>query len=113
MFQKIIEGRNTRFVVSTNKQIDDFPLFMDATRIVDDAIRRDHKRGYEPEKGPHFAIEHQRACDYVDYVKEYVNRENYYKFDTRYYKFFQGSVPVPHGNPELGYARVSTNMGKY
>jgi hypothetical protein len=99
MLQKFVEGRNVTYVVPLNKLIEDYPLYMDATRIIEDAIRRDRKHGYEPEHGPHYAIEVCRADDYIGYVADKVNRENYYKFDTRYYKFFLGSVPARNGRP--------------
>lgn len=106
MLQKIVEGRNVSYVVPLNKQVEDYPLFMDATRIIEDAIRRDRKSvagqpgGYDREKGPHYAIEHQRAIDYVNYTMEWINRENFYKFDTRYYRFFLGSVQVKKPAPQ-------------
>jgi hypothetical protein len=96
MLQKIVEGRNISYVVPLNKMIEDYPLFMDATRIVEDAIRRDRKNGYDAEYGPHYAIEHHRVDDYVGYVIDKINRENFYKFDTRYYRFFLGSVRKPN-----------------
>jgi len=105
MLQKIVEGRNVSYVVPLNKTIEDYPLFMDATRIVEDAIRRDRRpvegrpEGYEREQGPHYAIEHQRVTDYVNYVLDKINRENFYKFDTRYYRFFLGSVQVHKMTP--------------
>lgn len=94
MLQKIVEGRNVSYVVPLNKTIEDYPLFMDATRIIEDAIRRDRKHGYEPEMGPHYAIEHHRALEYVSYVSECMEWNHYYKFDTRFYRFFLGSVQV-------------------
>jgi hypothetical protein len=94
MLQKIVEGRNVSYVAPLNKMIEDYPLFMDATRIIEDAIRRDRRNGYEAEKGPHFGIEHHRVSEYVGYVSEWINRENFYKFDTRWYRFFLGSVQV-------------------
>lgn len=99
MLEKIVEGRNTSYVVRMKKVVDDYPLFMDATRIIEDAIRRDKsmaKNGhyYEPENGPHYAIEHQRVIDYIDYVSDKLNRENYFKFDTSNYRFFFGSIPA-------------------
>jgi hypothetical protein len=98
MLKKHIEGKNTSWIADLNKQIDDYPLFMDATRIIDDAIRQDVRRGYPAESGPRFAIEFQRANDYVGYVSDKLSRDNYFKFDTRFYRFFLGSVPVrkPH-----------------
>lgn len=94
MLQKFVEGRSVSWVVPLNKQIEDYPLFMDTTRIVEDAIREDVRRGYRPENGPRYAIELARMEEYVGYVAEYLNRENYFKFDTRNYRFFLGSVPV-------------------
>jgi hypothetical protein len=100
MLQKIVEGRNVSYVAPLNKSIEDYPLFMDATRIIEDAIRRDrkpvagHPDGYDREQGPHYAIEHQRVTDYVNYVMDKINRENFYKFDSRNYRFFLGSVQV-------------------
>lgn len=94
MLQKFVEGRNVSWVVPLNKQIEDYPLFMDATRIVEDAIREDVRFGYKPENGPRYAIELVRMEEYVGYVSDKLNRENYFKFDTRYYRFFTGSVPV-------------------
>ncbi len=98
MLKKFIEGKNVSWVVNLNKQIDDYPLFMDATRIVEDAIRQDVKQGYKPEYGPHYAIERYRLEEYVNYVLDKVNRENYFKFDTRNYRIFLGSVPMKRGH---------------
>lgn len=94
MLKKHIEGKNTSWIVDLNKQIDDYPLFMDATRIVEDAIRQDVRRGYPAENGPRFAIEFHRVNEYVNYIEDKINRDNYFKFDTRFYRFFLGSVPV-------------------
>jgi hypothetical protein len=99
MLQKIVEGKNISWVVSLNKQIEDYPLFMDATRIIEDAINQDVHCGYSAENGPRYAIELTRAEEYVGYVSDKLNRENYYKFDTRNYRFFLGSVPVRKPNP--------------
>lgn len=98
MFEKIIEGRNVSYVVRLGKSIDEYPLFMDATRAFEDAIRRDRRNGYEPEDGPHYGIERYRADEYVGYVTEVLNRDNFFKFDTKSYRFFLGSVPMrkPH-----------------
>jgi hypothetical protein len=93
MLKRFVEGRNISWVVDLNRQIDEYPLYMDATRIIDDAIRQDVRHGY-PEYGPRYAIEHQRIEDYVGYISDKLNRENYFKFDTRNYHFFLGSVPV-------------------
>jgi hypothetical protein len=94
MLKKFIEGDNVSWVVPMDKNIEDYPLFMDTTQIIDDAITKDVKNGYEPEKGPYYAIESLRINDYVEYVKDKINRENYSKFDTRDYRFFLGSVPI-------------------
>lgn len=94
MLRKFVEGKNISWVVNLNKQIDDFPLYMDATRIIDDAIREDLSKGYPSEHGPNYGIERQRIEDYVNYVADKLNRENFFKFDTRDYRFFLGSVPV-------------------
>jgi hypothetical protein len=94
MLQKFVEGKNVSWVVQMNKQIEDHPLFMDTTRIIEDAIRQDVKKGYEEENGPRYAIEVARIEEYVGYVGDKLNRENYFKFDTRNYRFFLGSVPV-------------------
>jgi hypothetical protein len=94
MLKKFVEGKNTSWVVNLNKQIDDYPLYMDATRIIEDAIKRDIRHGYKAEYGPCYGIEAQRINEYVNYVSDKLNRENFFKFDTRYYRFFLGSVPV-------------------
>lgn len=94
MLQKFIEGKNVSWVVPLNKQIDDYPLFMDTTKIIEDAIRQDVKHNYPAENGPRYAIELARIEEYVNYVDDKLNRENYFKFDTRNYRFFLGSVPV-------------------
>jgi hypothetical protein len=94
MIEKIVEGKNVSWVVNLHKQIDDYPLFMDTTAVIEDAIRKDINLGYESEKGPHYAIEVSRIDEYVNYVSDKLNRENYYRFDTRNYRFFLGSVPI-------------------
>lgn len=94
MLQKFVESRNVSYVAPLNKSIEDYPLFMDATRIIEDAIRRDRRNGYEAEQGPHYGIECHRVDEYVGYVSDKINRENFYKFDTRFYRFFLGSVQV-------------------
>jgi hypothetical protein len=94
MLQKFVEGRNVTYVVPLNKSIDDYPLFMDATRIIEDAIRRDTNNGYTAEHGPHYGIECHRVEEYINYVSDKINRENFLKFDTRSYRFFLGSVQV-------------------
>lgn len=94
MLKKFIEGKNTSWVVNLNKQIDEYPLYMDATRIIEDAIKQDNQHGYKTAYGPRYGIEAQRIEDYVNYVSDKLNRENFFKFDTRYYRFFLGSVPV-------------------
>lgn len=94
MLQKFVEGKNVSWVVPLNKQIEDHPLFMDTTRVIEDAIRQDVKKGYDAENGPRYAIEVARIEEYVGYVADKLNRENYFKFDTRSYRFFLGSVPV-------------------
>jgi hypothetical protein len=98
MLQKFVEGKNVSWVVPLNKQIDDYPLFMDTTRIIEDAIKQDVRHGYQSENGPRYAIELQRIEEYVSYVDDKINRENYFKFDTRNYRFFLGSVPVRKSN---------------
>lgn len=102
MLQKFVEGKNISWVVALNKQIEDYPLFMDTTRIIEDAIRQDVRHGYQAEKGPRYAIEISRIEEYVSYVADKLNRENYFKFDTRYYRFFLGSVPVRKTNGMTG-----------
>jgi hypothetical protein len=99
MLQKFVEGRNVTYAVPLNKSVEEYPLFMDATRIIEDAIRRDTNTGYNPEHGPHYGIECYRAQEYVGYVIDKINRENFYKFDTRFYRFFLGSVPVRKPGP--------------
>jgi hypothetical protein len=94
MLQKFEEGRNVTYVVPLNKSIENYPLFMDATRIIEDAIRRDAKQGYDAEHGPHYGIECQRIEEYIGYVSDKINWENFLKFDTRSYRFFLGAVPV-------------------
>lgn len=99
MLQKFVEGKNISWVVSLDKQIEDYPLFMDTTRVIEDAIRQDVRHGYPAENGPRYAIELARIEEYVEYVSDKLNRENYYKFfDTRNYRFFLGSVPVRKPN---------------
>lgn len=98
MLQKFVEGKNVSWVVPLNKQVEDYPLFMDTTRIIEDAIRKDVRHGYPPENGPRYAIELVRIEEYVSYVADKLNRENYSKFDTRNYRFFLGSVPVRKPN---------------
>lgn len=94
MLEKIVEGRNVSYVVRITKQIDEYPLFMDATRVIEEAIRRDRRNGYDAEYGPHYAIERHRIEEYVGYATDKLNRDNYYKFDTKTYRFFLGSVAV-------------------
>jgi hypothetical protein len=94
MLKKFVEGHNVTYVVPLDKSIEDYPLFMDATRSIEDAIRRDVKNKYEPEYGPHYGIECLRVTDYVEYVFDKINRENLYRFDTKSYRFFLGSVPI-------------------
>lgn len=94
MLKKFVEGKISSYVVDLNKSIDDYPLFMDATRVVEDAIRQDVQRGYRSEYGPQYAIERYRAEEYVAYVSDKLTRDNYLKFDTQNYRFFLGSVPV-------------------
>jgi hypothetical protein len=94
MLKRFVEGKNTSWVIDLNKQIDDFPLFMDATRVIDDAIRQDIREGYSSENGPRYGIERYRAEEYASYVSDRLSRDNYLKFDTPIYRFFLGSVPV-------------------
>ena len=98
MLQKFVEGKNVSWIVPLNKQIDDYPLFMDTTRIIEDAIKQDVHHGYKAENGPRYAIELSRIEEYVEYVSDKLNRENYYKFDTRNYRFILGAVPVRKPN---------------
>ncbi len=93
MLQKFVEGNNVSWVVDFKKQIDDYPLYMDTTRIIEDAIQQDVANGYEAENGPSYGIEVARLENYVNYVSEYLNRDTYTKFDTVNYRFFLGSVP--------------------
>ncbi len=94
MLQKFIEGNNVSWVVDLKKQIDDYPLFMDTTSIIENAIRQDVDNGYQEENGPSYAIEVARLEEYVGYVADKLNRDTYFKFDTRNYRFFLGSVPA-------------------
>lgn len=90
--ERYVEGKNISYIVPLGKFIDQHQLYMDATSVVLDAIDRDVVLGYDKQQGPNYGIEHHRLMDYINYVQEFINGDNYFKFDTKNYSFFLGSM---------------------
>jgi hypothetical protein len=95
MLERFVEGHNVSYIVTMNRVIDQHQLYMDATGIIEDAINQDIKSGYKPHNGPNYGIEVLRIQDYVNYVNSYVNRDDFFRFDTKKYKFFLGTTSNP------------------
>jgi hypothetical protein len=92
-FEKRVENKREHYLISLNATFDDHPVFMDISYIMRNAIERDGKNGYLHEAGPFYGIEHQRALDYAGYVEQHLDaKENLWRFDTRHYRFFVGSL---------------------
>lgn len=92
MIQKMSEGRTVNYIVPMNKYIEGHQLFINVTDIIKDAINKDHHHGYEKENGPRYAIEVERVKEYVNYIDNKIDSENYSKFSTKNYYIFTGAV---------------------
>ena len=73
----------------SDKDPNSLSAYMDATKIVIDAINRDKKNGYKSQNGPHYGIEVNRAIEYSNYVQAHANSDNFRKFSTSKYTIFE------------------------
>lgn len=88
-YKKVIEGKQVSFLIPI-KELNDGMIYLDATRIIKNAINKDRRNEYESEDGPNFWIEMDRALNYADYVIGCdITDYNYHNFNTkRGYSFF-------------------------
>jgi len=62
-------------------------VFMDATEILQNASRADHKARYGYEDGPRYGIEFDRAMKYAEYVEAHATPYNFAEYMTKNYAF--------------------------